>query len=520
MASFQHINSASVKHPNSRKCLRQTMSILIGILVGLCLLYSFPTTAEETSGTNIVLLLDSSGSMKTTDPDSLRKPAAKLLVSLLGENDRASIISFSDHGYPVTYLLDAANSTNQVQLFAAIEKISSRGTQTNLYSAIATAESVLEQDKDESRRKIIVLMSDGKMDLGDDEKSNEYVEKLLSELLPQIKAGNTELQTIAFTDQSDKVLLATIARETGGNFYVAENDKELHNTFSKIFEHTKQPNMLPVEGGNFQVDNSINEITIVGSKNNAEVALSLTSPSGNTYFPHNKPENFRWLITPLFDMITISNPESGAWDLRASSNKNKAYIITNLELQFSIRPNEPGVNERLHLQAWLEKDGEVLTSQTILANMQLTGQVSFPDGSVANLPIKTEQTSADAGATTGLFTANLIPPSAGQYEISLMADSGTFQRKRGISFRVNAMPVETLTPEPRPESVPESVPEPAPEPAMELAATDDNSDQNNSTLLLAIYIFIGTNIVLALAVGTTILLRKRKNKIKVAKKSK
>lgn len=461
------------------------------------------SNVTESQGTNIVLLMDSSGSMKTTDPENLRKPAAKLLVSLLGKNDRASIISFSDHGYPVTYLLDTASQKGQEQLFSAIEKISSRGLQTNLYSAIATAEGVLAQDNDPTRRRLIVLMSDGKMDLGDDEISRAHSEKLFSELLPQLKATNTELQTIAFTEQSDKVLLAKIARETGGNFYVAESDKELHSTFSKIFEQTARPNMLPVEGGHFLTDNSINEITIVGSKDNAEVSLALTAPNGNTYFPHNKPDNYKWLTTPLFDMITISKPDSGEWELQASSNKNKAYIITNLELQISIHPPKPGAGERIQIQAWLEKEGEVLNSAAILNNLLMSAQVTLPSGRFAQLPIKSEQTPAGSGKTTGIYTGNLVLPDAGRYEISLTADSGTFQRKRGISFSAESLPTETGNANPQVQSKPTT---------KEIRATE-NTDQLDPTLLLAIYIFIGTNIVLVLTVLGSILWRKRKKNV-------
>lgn len=467
---------------------------------------ALPAIAAESpdsnaQGTNIVLLMDSSGSMKLTDPQNLRKPAAKLLVSLLGKNDRASIISFSDYGYPVTYLLNTTDASSQGQLFTAIDKISSRGLQTNLYSAIATAESVLAKDSDPNRRKLIVLMSDGKMDLGDIEISRTQSEKLFSELLPRLKAANIELQTIAFTGESDKALLERIAHETGGQFYVAESDAQLHNTFSEIFEQTARPNMLPVEGGHFLTDNSINEITIVGTKINAEAALALTAPNGNTYFPHNKPDNYKWLITPLFDMITITKPDSGAWALQASNNLNKAYIITNIELQISIQPPEPAAGEHIQIQAWLEKEGEVLTSTAILNNLLMSARVILPNGLSAQLPLKSEQASADTDNTSGIYTSNLVLDDAGHYEISLAADSGTFQRKRGISFEAKPLSTETSSAKPQVQT----------EPAVKEISVAENTAQTDPTLILAIYAFIGTNIVLVLIVGATMLWRKRRN---------
>jgi uroporphyrinogen-III decarboxylase len=55
-------------------------------------------------GVDAVLVMDSSGSMAKNDPHKLRVPAAKMFMSLLGEQDRIGLISFSDNGYPVLHL--------------------------------------------------------------------------------------------------------------------------------------------------------------------------------------------------------------------------------------------------------------------------------------------------------------------------------------------------------------------------------------------------------------------------------
>ena len=492
-------------YPCSPAQPRTTLLAVVSVL-WCCLCLGFTANAFA-KGSNMVLLMDSSGSMKTTDPEDLRKPAAKLLVSLLGEDDQASIISFSDQGYPVTHLLSVHTAGGQDALFAAIDKVSSRGVYTNLYGAVAKARDILAEDSDPERRKLIVLMSDGHMDLGDEEKSRAHTQKLLTELTPLLLQDNIELQTIAFTEQSDKTLLAQIARETGGRFYVADSDQELHNSFSQIFENTAQPNMLPVEGGRFQIDDSIRQITIIGSKNSPEVALALNAPSGKRYTAGNAPEGFKWLNTPLFDMITINEPESGGWELMASGDDNKAYIITNLELKLSIHPQQPVSNQQIELQAWLEQDGEVLTRSSVLDILQLSGRVSFPDGRSATLPIQTEVTTDGNFTATGMFSALLVPPSAGQYEISLSADAGTFERKRSISFLVEAGSTVKSESAPADPMVPSSE-----EPASDPAETTETppEDAIDGDLLIAIYGFIGINIFLALVVGATILLRKRK----------
>ena len=65
--------------------------------------------AAKSTGIDAVLVLDSSGSMKHTDPLNLRLPAAKLFIALLGDKDRAGVISFSDQGYPILGLTPQAD---------------------------------------------------------------------------------------------------------------------------------------------------------------------------------------------------------------------------------------------------------------------------------------------------------------------------------------------------------------------------------------------------------------------------
>jgi uncharacterized protein (DUF58 family) len=69
---------------------------LLTIIISAALFFSVNLVYSADNGNiDVVLVMDSSGSMKKTDPQSLRIPAAKLFISLLKDGDRASVISFS-----------------------------------------------------------------------------------------------------------------------------------------------------------------------------------------------------------------------------------------------------------------------------------------------------------------------------------------------------------------------------------------------------------------------------------------
>ena len=73
--------------------------------------------AQARGNIDVALVIDSSGSMKKTDPRSLRIPAAKLFISLLDSNDRAAVLSFSDKGHPIAGLPPVNNDANSYAWF-------------------------------------------------------------------------------------------------------------------------------------------------------------------------------------------------------------------------------------------------------------------------------------------------------------------------------------------------------------------------------------------------------------------
>ena len=398
---------------------------------------------------DVVLVMDSSGSMKRTDPSELRKPAAKLLISLLGEKDRASVVSFSDQGYPVAFLTPVKGQQNEAKLFAAVDKISNKGVYTNLLGAVEGAMRVINRDPLPNRKTIIVLMTDGKMDLGDSVKNQSKSETLLNDLIPHLQNQRIELHTIAFTGESDKAYLEKLATATGGKFNLAQNDKQLHDVYTSIFEQNKQPNMLPFNGEKFSIDNAIKEVTIVGSKDNKEVVLSLITPSGDFMSAENKPDNIKWFTAQAFDLITIQNPQPGQWQIKSSTGKNKAYVITDLKFQLEVEPQEVAIGEGIMISAWLEDKGVTIDKPSILSNLKMVLRVNTPQGDTHELDMQAQAKDDGSGAMTGIYMSHIALPADGRFQIEVIAEGSTFSRVRNSLVKVfdpNSMAQQAAAP--------------------------------------------------------------------------
>ena len=464
-----------------------------------------------------VLVIDSSGSMKETDPRRLRIPAAKMFISLLDAKDRVGLISFSDNGYPVLQLTPA-DKQHQTELFAAVEKVSSKGAYTNLHAALATGHAMLKREGDSQRRRMLVLMSDGKMDTGDFDRDKALLEKIRGETVDALIKDGIEVYTIAFTEASDMPLLHEVAERTAALSRLASNDHELHEVFSQIFESAKQPDMLPMEGGAFMVDSAVEEVTVVASKATPDVEVKLEMPDGRMIAAINAGKAVRWFKSEQFDMITIDKPPAGQWHLRSSDDRgDKAYVVTHLGMEARLGETPVYANTEQTGEAWLHENGEILIKPEILGQTQFTVEITQPDGAKLEMPLADAGMSGDRAAADGVFANlfNLAQP--GQQQVRVIAKNANFQREKTMIVEV-AVPTVGTTQAPA-DATPPVAEEPAHEtpPPAEAAHEEESpkevapaAEEKGMNLGLIISLFVLVNLILGGAVGGFIFWRKRK----------
>ena len=384
--------------------------------------------ATTGSGIDAVLLLDSSGSMKKTDSHMLRVSAAKLFISLLGENDRVAVISFSDNGYPVIGLTPTNTPHNRARLLSAADKINSRGAYTNLYAALTKAQEMLQRSSMDGRARYILLLTDGKMDTGNKKQDVTLTQKIMEELAPQIGKQGVSIYTIAFTSDSDSNLMREVAGKTNGQFRIAQTDKDLPSLFVNFFEGSKKPDMLPINGGTFRIDSSIREVTIVALKQKQGTQVALEDPSGKRHVGARDEPGFRWLSAERFEMVTVSQPVAGLWKLVSDGGQSHAYIVTDMKLETEV-DREVSAGARPVAQAWLSREGKILVQKEILSSTQFSVELVRPDGTVFNLPLLDNGESGDKLSADGIYSNQSEAVMPGPYEIRLMAKNPTFERK-------------------------------------------------------------------------------------------
>ncbi|MFA7386289.1 MAG: vWA domain-containing protein [Thiohalobacteraceae bacterium] len=490
---------------------RGLLSLCAGILLlGGAILPASGLAA--TSGIDAVLIVDSSGSMKETDPRRLRVPAAKMFLSLLGEQDRVGLISFSDNGYPVLHLT-AAGKRQQDKLFAAADKVSAKGAYTNLHAALIRGQDMLRDEADPQRRRMLILMSDGKMDTGDFAQDQILADKIRNETLAELAKDGVEVYTIAFTEASDMALMREMSQRTAALSRLASNDRELHEVFSQIFESAKQPDMLPIEGGEFMVDTAVEEITVVASKAAADVDVGLVTPDGRSLGARNAGAAVRWFKSEQFDMITVDKPQAGAWRLVSSDNRgDRVYVVTNLSLEAQLGEAAAFVGAEQQAEAWLHENGQVIDKPEIVQNTVFSLEIVQPEGETLELSMADAGADSDRAAGDGVFSAAPAFTVPGQHRIRVLAKNPNFERTKTLMIdAVTADAIETVISEPlpTPEPVTEAPPIEIP-PIIEETIREEAPPEPGVNIGLLVALFVLANLIVAAGIGGILFWRKRK----------
>lgn len=174
-------------------------------------------TDMQKTGIDVVLVIDSSGSMSWNDTSGLRKAAAKKFIDKLGENDRAAVVDFDYYSK-----LNCALTDNHDDLKDAIDLIDENGG-TNLDEGMSLA--LAQFTSDEYTRtdgyKYIIMLTDG---------YGEYN----TELTKQAAENGIVVYTIGLGGEVRSDILTQIAQGTGGKYYFVSKASGLEDVYGEI----------------------------------------------------------------------------------------------------------------------------------------------------------------------------------------------------------------------------------------------------------------------------------------------
>lgn len=334
---------------------------------------------------NVVLVVDASGSMNSTDPDGLRFEAINQFVSLLADsgNELGGVV-FTHKIAAEQELAPANGSSDKDKVVETLASVKAEGD-TNIGEAILTSVNMIEAHGDPNLPSVIILLSDGNTDLPTEEEMKASLDKkadgVQSARTDKIRIYSVCLNADGSADISE---MQQISGATGGEFREikhAEDLQDVFNAFYNLIYGTStvsiKDDIFPANGKletNFDVPGiGVEEVNIVIYGNATSYAVS--RPDGSQATPSVVKAN-------TFTMLKLTDVMPGGWKLVTEGVPGDAVKInmvfnTNLDVDATLEPEDGVVNpsDAMVVRAYLKANGARATSADQYAGYEAELQV-------------------------------------------------------------------------------------------------------------------------------------------------
>lgn len=193
----------------------------------LLLVMGFSTEAREAAdpqGTNLVFLIDTSGSMDSYDKLPLLQEALGKLVEQLDERDRVSIVTYSGDE---SIVLEGASGADQHAIMHTVYGLVAYGS-TNGEAGLATAYEVAERNFIEGGVNRIVMASDGDLNVGITSESD------LHDFVEQKRESGVYLSVLGFGSGNYKdTKMEVLADHGNGTYHYIDCLEEAERVFGE-----------------------------------------------------------------------------------------------------------------------------------------------------------------------------------------------------------------------------------------------------------------------------------------------
>lgn len=382
----------------------------------------------EPQSADVRLLVDISGSMRRTDPDNLRRPALSLFVRLMPADGVAGVWTFGQQVNPLISHAPADAPWKEHAL-SQVDAIDSVALYTNIGRALEQAAFDLSERLEASEALApvdIILLTDGMVDISPDEAVNRREQsRVMEALLPQLGAAGYRVHTLGLSDEADESLLRELARTSDGIFTQARNADDLMDGLLEIFQQTVPSQRVPIEDGQFLVDDHIDEFTVLVRRGPDQPSARLLDPEGRRYQRADRREGLNWHHTDDYDLITQTDPVTGVWALDADLQPySRLTVLSDLQLKVQPLPNNWVVGQALELE-FAVRDGEgVIDDPEILSLLDFDAQFVGARDEDFRAQRWYREPPED-----GIYRMSLpVPRTPGQYGLELRLDGNTFKR--------------------------------------------------------------------------------------------
>lgn len=431
------------------------MRSIFAVLICLTLCLSAPyqeRAAHAQPGAQslcMVLALDDSRSMLSSDPTGLRNTAARLWIALADTGDQMGLVRFSTQATALTPTLVTIYGAEETETLLRLIQDKTPDGGTDIRAALETAAGLLEHAACDVR--VIVLLSDGEADLpgglpaGYDEQALAIVQRL-----------NAPVLGIALTPRGQSPLLASLSEATDppGAVFPAEDANQLLDAFLSALGRLKDRTVIGVGEqaapgmAELPLDPSLapylERATFVVSKP-ASVQAALFGPQAGALTPGDPALDFAYTADPRFAVYAMDRPAPGGWGFQLQGHGAvQARVVLRSRLRLALyQPKDfAPLGQPLVISASLVELDDGGNPITLIGEAAISARILRPDGSQAALDqLYDDGAHGDLVAGDGVYT-NLYPnlDLTGRYQLILTGHKGVVPASRVDTVTVIPFP--------------------------------------------------------------------------------
>ncbi|MBE0337696.1 VWA domain-containing protein [Paenibacillus sp. 23TSA30-6] len=396
-------------------------------------------------GYDAVFVLDTSYSMRDTDPEGIAAEVINMFMDLSdADRTRVGFVAYNHHVVASKSLTSIAVAAQKSQIQQEIRTLNRSGY-TDLGLGLRKGSELLAAGTSKGRQPFMILLSDGETDFGASSGSRSKGDSS-NDVSSVIKSAQTKgypVYTIGLNHDGtvNRQELERIASQTGGASFITSSAEDLPEILNRIFASQIRSKLVPVAA--ITTTGEMQELTVDipdSSMEEANLVLLSEHPLQETQLYSNS-ENVRRYKSSRYAILKIEHPQAGKVKLKLRGIRGdlvkinllgsyrleaEATMTGNKETQASgNKPVQLLKGQAIPFKAQLLlPDGQKLTDEAVYKSLQANIMVTPVKGGTSKKVPMTYK--------SGFFQTEYAFPLTGDYTWQLSLDSPQWYRKGAV----------------------------------------------------------------------------------------
>ncbi|WP_348623328.1 vWA domain-containing protein [Paenibacillus peoriae] len=405
--------------------------------------------AVPIEGYDAVFVLDTSYSMRDTDPEGIAAEVINMFMDLSdADRTRVGFVAYNHHVVASKPLTSIAVAAQKSQIQQEIRTLNRSGY-TDLGLGLRKGSELLAAGASQGRQPFMILLSDGETDFGASSGSRSKGDSN-NDVSSVIKSAQTKgypVYTIGLNHDGtvNRQELERIASQTGGASFITSSAEDLPEILNRIFASQIRSKLVPIAA--ITTTGEMQELTVTlpdSSMEEANLVLLSEHPLLETQLYSNS-ENVRRYKSSRYAILKIEHPQAGKVKLKLRGIRGDLVKINllgsyRLEAEATMggkqatatdgdKPVQLLKGQATPFQAQLLlPNNQKLTDEAVYTSLQAHIVVTPKGGTAKKVPMTYK---------SGAFHTEYAFPQTGDYTWQLSLDSPQWYRK-GIVHKVHA----------------------------------------------------------------------------------